>query len=364
MDIKELNDDRIIEIHIKKSNDIFERQDFYIVLEFIPKSSNLIVLNSERKILYAYKYKTLDNPHPILNGLSYAFPNKIIHKESEVNSIEDINKYGESLFLEAIDKKYKEGFKPLYTFFNNRINILNRKIAILNKEIEDPKSIELLKEKGEMILTLQYDKEELENYLKENNITLDRKFSVAQNANLLFKKYKKEKKKLVENKKQIQLANEELEDIKLKQNLCKYLNNEEIEELMIETLPSKKKQKITKKERYPNIKIGNLVIYFGRNSKQNEDLSFSFAHKDWKFFHIKDYHGPHVVINQTNPTKNDVLLAAEITLLLSNKDMGEVNYAEIKDIKKGQFQGQVLFKSYTTINIKNVREETKNLLIK
>ena len=117
--VKQLNDDRIIEIHIKKSNDIFERQDFYIVLEFIPKSSNLIVLNSERKILYAYKYKTLDNPHPILNGLSYAFPNKIVHKYSEANSIEDINKYGESLFLDAIDKKYKEGFKPLYTFFNN-----------------------------------------------------------------------------------------------------------------------------------------------------------------------------------------------------------------------------------------------------
>ena len=254
----QLNDDRIIEIHIKKSNDIFERQDFYIVLEFIPKSSNLIVLNSERKILYAYKYKTLDNPHPILNGLSYAFPNKIVHKDSEANSIEDINKYGESLFLDAIDKKYKEGFKPLYTFFNNRINILNRKITILNKEIEDPNSIEQLKEKGEMILTLQYDKEELENYLKENNITLDRKFSIAQNANLLFKKYKKEKKKLVENKKQIQLAIEELEDIQLKQNLCKYLNNEEIEELMTETLPSKKKQKVAKKESFPNIKIGNL----------------------------------------------------------------------------------------------------------
>ena len=362
--VKQLNYDRLLEIHIKKSNDIFERQDFYIVLELIPKSANLIVLNSERKILYAFKYKTLDNPHPVLLGLQYDFPAKIVHKDSKENLIDEIEKYGESLLNEAINKKYKEGFKPLYTYFNNRINILNRKITILNKEIEDSANLEELKQHGEMLLTLQYDKEQLNDYIKNNNIELDRKYKIAENANLFFKKYKKEKKKVVENAKQIELAKTELEDIQLKQNLCKFLNNEEIEELMTELLPSKKKVKVNKKERFPSIKMGNLIIYFGKNAKQNEDLSFNFAHKDWKFFHVKDYHGPHVVLNQSNPSKDDVLMAAEITLLLSNKDIGEVNYAEIKDIKKGQFQGQVIFKSYTTININKIRKETRNLLIK
>ena len=362
--IKQLNDDRILEIHIKKSNDIFERQDYFVILEFIPKSANLILLNSERKIVYAFKYKTLDNPHPILNGISYDLPNKMVHKEPKENTIEEIEKYGENLLANAIEKKYKEGFKPLYTYFNNRINILSRKITILNKELDELTNVESSREIGEMLLTLQYDIEELDAYLKSNNIELDSKLSVAQNSNIFFKKYKKEKKKIIENKKQITIAQEELEDIKIKQNICQFLNNEEIEEMMAEILPHKKKIKINKKERFPNIKFNNVILYFGKNSKQNEELSFAFANKDWKFFHIKDYHGPHAVLNQTAPSNEDVLTAAEITLLLSNKEAGEVNFADIKNIKKGQFQGQVIFKNYTTINIKNIRESTKKLLIK
>lgn len=362
--VQQLNEDRIIEIHIKKSNDIFEREDFYLILEFIPKSSNLILLNSNRKILYAFRYKTLDNPHPILNGLTYDFPTKITHSASIANTIDELYKYGEHLFLEAIEKKNKETFKPLFDYFKNRKNILNRKINILNKEIDEANNYESVKETGEMILTLQNDKEELNAYLKENNIVLDDKYSIAQNANLFFKKYKKEKKKILENKKQILLAKEEIEDLTLKENLCQFLNNDEIYDLMNELLPNKTKIKNKKKDEFPSIKTNEITLFFGKNAKQNERLSFSFAHKDWKFLHIKDYHGPHVVMNQSSPSKEAILLAAEITLLLSNKDTGEVNYAEIKDIKKGQFEGQVIFKNYTTINIKSVREETKKLVAK
>ncbi|MFA7193250.1 MAG: hypothetical protein WC131_03965, partial [Bacilli bacterium] len=46
---------------------------------------------------------------------------------------------------------------------------------------------------------------------------------------------------------------------------------------------------------------------------------------------------------------------AELALILSKKNDGDVNYALIKDLKKGNKLGLVVLKKYQTIHINKIR---------
>ena len=48
---------------------------------------------------------------------------------------------------------------------------------------------------------------------------------------------------------------------------------------------------------------------------------------------------------------------------MSGQEDGEIQYTQVKNIKKGSFLGQALLTSYQSIVLKSVRESTKKLLI-
>ena len=68
-----------------------------------------------------------------------------------------------------------------------------------------------------------------------------------------------------------------------------------------------KKSKISKNnsnaEKPISCTIDNFKILIGRNNKQNDELTFKIANKDDIWFHVKDIHGSHVVL-QTNRQKS------------------------------------------------------------
>ena len=47
-----LNDDRVIRFKLYKSDEFFEKQTYYLVLEFIPTISNLLFLNEKEEIIF------------------------------------------------------------------------------------------------------------------------------------------------------------------------------------------------------------------------------------------------------------------------------------------------------------------------
>ena len=142
------------------------------------------------------------------------------------------------------------------------------------------------------------------------------------------------------------------------------MNEEDIMELSELLFPNKFKMGGKKKiEAKPGeITIDGTKIYFGKNAKQNDCLTFKKAQKDYYFFHIKDVHGSHVIVANNNPSNEIKLVACEIALLLSQKDCGEVQSTQVRNVKKGSFLGQALLTSYETYTIKEIREETKSLL--
>ena len=121
-----------------------------------------------------------------------------------------------------------------------------------------------------------------------------------------------------------------------------------------------------KKEKVYNPKIINFQgtkIGFGSSSYQNEYLTFTLSKKEDYFLHIKDYHGPHVIIFSPSPKDEEILFASEICLYYAKKSSGEVYYTQRKNVKKvPSSRGKVSFDKYQVIFINQIREETISYL--
>ena len=104
-----------------------------------------------------------------------------------------------------------------------------------------------------------------------------------------------------------------------------------------------------------------------KNNIQNDALTFKFSKKHYYFFHTKDLHGSHVVIDSDVLDEPIIRLAANIAAYYSKGRYSSsvpVNYCQIKDTKKipGAKPGKVSLSTYKTIYIDPDEELIKNYL--
>ena len=164
---------------------------------------------------------------------------------------------------------------------------------------------------------------------------------------------------------EIEKTNNEIDNLSLALNQIPYLKEEDLLELSATLFPHKFKNTAKRivPSTYGTVIVEDTKIHFGKNAKQNDELTFKKAKKSHYFFHIKDAHGSHVIVESDNPSKEVLLTACEIAILMSGKEDGEVQYTQVKNIKKGSFLGQALLTSYETIIIKKIRDLTRKLVI-
>jgi predicted ribosome quality control (RQC) complex YloA/Tae2 family protein len=163
-------------------------------------------------------------------------------------------------------------------------------------------------------------------------IPLSAERSPIQNAQAYFKKYKKAKDALVMMKKRQAETQKEIVKVeKILEKLegeTKELDLEEIEEELISLgfLKEKKipeKRKGGKKEFSPRrfvTKDGSEIL-IGRNNKENDYLTFKFAHPGDLWFHAQDVPGSHVVLRRKEkkkePLHSDIKEAAQVAAYFS-----------------------------------------------
>ena len=365
LEVETLNNDRILKISYNRTNEYFDKEERSIIIELIPHRPNFIVTNEEDKILFATHQTDIANERPIIKGLKYVLPENSNAElmEDEFN-LDEFKENAANYFVDAKRKRLQEQFKPVLTHIKSRIKTLKTKIKVLNKEIEDAKSHFVYQEIGTMLLTYAYDENELANYVKENNIDYDPSLNPGLNANKYFQKYKKAKRTVEMDEKELAKTSDEIAYYEDCLAQSKYMNEDDIQELAVLLFPNKFKLGSKKKiETKPGeVTVEGTKIFYGKNAKQNELLTFKKSNKSDLFLHIKDEHGSHVVIASSNPSNEVILTACEIALLLSGKEEGEIQATEIKNIKKGSFAGQAILTSYKSYIIKSVRSKTKKLL--
>ena len=261
--------------------------------------------------------------------------------------------------------------------YNNRLLSINAKL----KECDDMDKYKLY---GELITANLYrlsnthsSSIELENYYDNNNlisIPLDSKYSPSINAKKYFKKYSKLKNAFqivslqkLETEKELDY----IESIVYELENCTTLEEvqeifEEISENIVfkEKLKKKeKKNKVPKKKKQQSFSpieydVDGFKVYVGRNNKENDWLTLSFANKNDIWFHTKDVHGSHVILKADKPVNSDILVkCATIAAKHSKAKFSSnvpVDYCLVQFVKKlhGAKPGMVIFTNNKTLNVK------------
>ena len=256
------------------------------------------------------------------------------------------------------------------------------RLASIDAKLQECDGMDKYRLYGELITANLYqltnthsDSIELYNYYDNSNIKipLDVKYSPSMNAKRYFKKYSKLKnaykivsEQKVETEKELNYIESivyELEDSTCLEDVQDIF--EEISENVVfkEKLKRKEKknknQKKKKQQKFSPIEyeVNGYKIYVGRNNKENDWLTLSFASKTDYWFHTKDVQGSHVILKADKEVNDDILVkVAEIAAKHSKVKMSSnvpVDYCLVQFVKKpnGSKPGMVIFTNNKTLNV-------------
>lgn len=302
-------------------------------------------------ILSPIKYKKIEND-PILTTVN----------NSIINYIENYKYFNRSEIL-----KFTKEIKSI-------LKKENKKLKKIDDELKETEKMEIYKLWGNLLTIYAHQKTHYKEFIIVKNIfnesqdkikiPIIKEKTLLENSQIYFKKYNKLKTRM-------NIGREKLENCKEKiytlNHLLYYstlitsedeLNNlkDEMNSLNIKRLNNTKNENKKNKAKIFNnnfltFTIDGFKVLIGKNSKENEIITFKKSSKDDIWLHAKQIPGSHVIIkaeNQIIPF-NTLEKVASITAFYSsgkNSNKLTIDYTFIKNVKKipGAKQGHV---SYT-----------------
>ncbi len=285
------------------------------------------------------------------------------------NIIEAVRFFYEKKYLEKVVNSRNHA---LIKQLENKIKSLEKTLSIQYDDLEKSKKRDEIKIQADLLASNIYnikpgmDSITVYDYFRDTDlkIPLDKKISPQKNVEKLYNKYNKYKNS----------ENILSELIPANKNIIKYLKNtivlinscETIEDLDIIKYELSENKILPQSSKKNNIKIkdnfktftspSGYNIITGKNNVQNDKITFKISHKSDTWFHVKDYPGTHLVIQNKGEklTDEDIRYAAMLTAKLSGINAKcSVDYTEIKNVKKikGPNPGLVTYTNQKTITV-------------
>ena len=293
----------------------------------------------------------------------------LLHKSKDYE-VWDIQKGFDEIYYQDDEKeRIKNISDDLFKIVKRQIKHYKTKVDKLELSLNDALNLQNDKENGDLLYMYEdLDKKGLNEitindyYGNAKTIKLEPKLSIKANANKYYNQYQKKRKGKIYIEEQLDIASSELEyfnSLAEQLSLANYSDALDIKDELIKygylkKASSKNKQK--KKVNLYQIKVDNQTITFGKNNIQNNFLTFDYAKANYTWFHAKDYHGCHLVVDSDSPNEKIIRICANIAAYYSQGRYSStvpVNYCLVKDIKKikGKKPGFVSIKNYKTIYI-------------
>ena len=285
-------------------------------------------------------------------------------------TIWDIQKAFDEIYFEDDEKeRIKNISEDLYKIVKRQIKHFKTKVEKLEYSLQEAKNLQADKDNGDLLYMHnnleQKGLHEIEITDYEGNkkiIKLDPKLSVKANANKYYSLYQKKRKGKIYIEEQLQIANNELEyfnSLNEQLSIANYSDALDIKEELSKYGYLKKPISKNKKKKSINlyqVKVDDHIITFGKNNIQNNYLTFDYAKANYTWFHAKQFHGSHVVVDTDSPSEKIIRTCANLAAYYSQGRMSSsvpVDYCLVKDVKKvkGTKPGFVTFKNYKTIYI-------------
>lgn len=277
--------------------------------------------------------------------------------------------------------------QDLQKLIHTNIERCNKKKRILDNTLEDCKSKEDFKMKGDLLTSFIYSFKKgdksviLQNFYDENSPNIEIKLNPnktpSENVQIYYKKYNKLKKAEEEAHIQLKKNDDELKYLNsVLTNIINADSYDEIEEIkneLMETgyLKFKKSSKKKKSKSKPLhfVSSDGIDIYVGKNNLQNDYLSLKFANKNFMWMHTKDIPGSHVIICSNDVPDKTLEEASVLAAFYSKAKTSSkvpVDYTLVKNLKKpnGSKPGMVIYhtnytmytepKKFSNLNLKEV----------
>ncbi len=307
------------------------------------------------------------HPLVILNSENQAPAISVV----DLKSVPALNKIKSDSVADAISDYFRIKFtqlekenlkKQILQILNSQLKKLEGRVGNLRKELTENQDFEKFKKFGDL-LTISLDKiqrgqpsvkvaDVFDAESPEIEIPLDPEWSAVKNAENYYRKFRKAKTALQVIEKRLHQAEAEIkifEELKKQaEKATKVEDLEKIKEILIKKkLMARKKTKKEKSKKQKKTLFREFVtsdgwkVLVGRNSKENEYLSFRYARPHDFWFHAHTAAGAHVVLVRENrkqqPPNNTIVETARIAAYYSKAKGSkkvEVLYTEAKFVKK------------------------------
>lgn len=306
-------------------------------------------------------------------GIEYSF---LPIEQYGSSAVCEIKESFSQLLTEYYGKKAEVAGIKQYAFdilkvVNNALTRFRKKIVLQQGELAECKKRDDYKKEGDLITAYMYRLKQGDTEVllydyeseKEVKITLDSRLSPAKNAQNRYKKYTKLKHAEVVLNEQIAKAETEINYLEsVLDFIMRATNVQELSEIRKELIDTGyiagytkgKKQRSVPSKPLTFTTSSGITVKVGKNNKDNDSLTAS-ADKWDIWFHIKGFHGSHVILftNGEEPSAEDYTEAAKIAAYHSEKRGSEnvgVDYTQIRYLKKpnGSPPGFITYDKYWT----------------
>ncbi len=313
----------------------FERMSDEELRKYVEKAFPfLLKLEGElRKNVEAFLERALQNPSP---AVYYRGGQAHFHTPVVLEGLKDYEVKHFSNLSEALE--------DFYSFQEEDEDETERTRRILLKELERLRGYERYKRYGELLLEnigrLRKGVTSVE--IEGEKIELDPTLTPQENVERYFKLYKKMKRGF----EKVQERLRELEAEMAAWDTVKRPEKEQRSEKGKEAKPYRE-----------FVSPGGFKVLVGKNRKSNDFVTFQVASRNDLFFHVKNGKGAHVILKKggRNPSTEDILFAARLALLYSNRacdGKGEVSYTLRKYVKRTDTPGLVLLEREKVIEVR------------
>ena len=278
---------------------------------------------------------------------------------------------------------YRAAKQPVQAALDEAKAKLEAKAAALKRNLKDQSDLELLRQSGELILAYQYAIQAEQNELRAQYdpdapalaIRLNPERSPLENAQAYFRRYEKAKSAAAALPALIDDARLELKLIEqLESDLNIAANWPEIDDVrqILQARghwPGKPAQRMGGGGRRGPLRVvsrDGYVIWVGRTSRQNEEVTFKKANSQDIWLHARDLPGAHVIIRNDGRRIKDELIAEAAAVAAwyskGREDSSvQVDYTRVKYVKaiKGAGPGMVTYRNESSLS---VRPQDENVL--
>ena len=270
---------------------------------------------------------------------------------------------------------YRAAKQPVHSALDEAKAKLSAKAASLERNLKDDSDLELLRQSGELILAYQYDIQAHQTELSAQYdldgpalvISLNPDRSPLANAQNYFRRYEKAKSAADALPGLIDETRLEMSFLEqLESDLQNAANWPEIDDV-IQSLQARGHWQGKQVRRMGGGRQGPLrvvsrdgyVIWVGRNSRQNETVTFKRANPQDIWLHARQVPGAHVIIrNDGRRIKDELIADAAALAAWYSKRRGDasvqVDFTRVKYVKaiRGAGPGMVTYRNESTLSVR------------